>query len=239
MLVRSFMLAALVAFTAWLCKSSPEIKGGGESGVVMQLPDRVGPLAGTKGEPDPVELSVLPKDTEFAKMVYHTLGGDPARRDVVHASIVLSGAERRSIHRPEVCLQGQGWTILDSRVMPVALKDGRVLRVRDLSITKPISLEGSTQPRQIRAHYVYWFAGTNVSTPDHAERLWITLRDNVISGINHRWAYPSLMALVTEGFSPEEVGQRTRTDEQTVALLHDLVRDLAPKFQKEFMPPPT
>ncbi len=236
MLIRGIIFAMLAALTVALCVISPDIKGGGEPGVVMQLPEQLGPWAGVKGEPDPVEVSVLPKDTEFAKMVYSTLGGNVAERDVINVSIVLSGADRRSIHRPEVCLRAQGWTILSSTVQPVVMEDGNTLRVRDLYITKPMTLVGSSDPRMIRAHYIYWFAGTNVSTPDHMERTWITLRDSKLVGINHRWAYPSMMAMVTEGFTPQETGQRVRTNEETQALLREFIKHLTPKFQKEYMP---
>jgi hypothetical protein len=164
------------------------------------------------------------------------VAADASACDVVNVSVVLSGAERRSIHRPEVCLQAQGWSILSSRVLPVPLEDGHTLRVRDLYMGKNLTLPGSSEPRPVRAHFVYWFVGTHVSTPDHMERTWITLRDNIFSGINHRWAYASVIAMVTEGFSPQEIGQRIRTDEETIALIRDLIRNLAPKFQKEYMP---
>ncbi len=237
MLTRSVIFATLTATTVWLCKTSPEIKAGGEPGVVMRLPEHVGHFTGEKMKPDAAELSILPKDTEFAKMVYHTTAADAAQRDFVNISVVLSGAERRSIHRPEVCMQSQGWSILSSRVLPVELEDGRTLQVRDLYMTKPVAMADGAQPRQLRVHFVYWFVGTNVSTPDHLERTLITLRDNIFSGINHRWAYASATCLVTEGLSPEEAGQRIRNDEETVALVRDLIRNLTPKFQKEYMPP--
>jgi len=237
MLARSLIFAVLVGATAVLCKTGPEIRNEGDAGVILNLPSRVASFVGEKGQPQALELKLLPSDTQFAKMVYHTLGADPAQNDMVQMSIVLSGADRNSIHRPEVCLVAQGWTLMGSRVIPVAMEDGRVLQVRDLYIRKPISLEGSAERREIRAHYVYWYVGTDVSTPDHAQRIWTSLRDSVFRNLNHRWAYPSVMALVTEGFTPEEIGQRTRNDEQTVAMLVQLIHDLVPQFQKEFMPP--
>jgi hypothetical protein len=44
------------------------------------------------------------------------------------------------------------------------------------------------------------------------------------------------MAFVTQGLNPQQSGQRERTDAQTVGMLLDLVRTLAPKFQKKLMP---
>jgi hypothetical protein len=202
----------------------------------MQLPMQVEHFVGTPEKPSAAELAILPGDTGFAKMLYRREGIAPLRSDVANVSIVLSGADRRSIHRPEVCLQGQEWTILSSRVVPVTLGDGRTLRVKDLYISKAVPSKDGTRSRVMRAHYIYWFAGAGVSTPEHSERTWITLRDNILKSINHRWAYASVMALVTEGFSPQETGQRNRSNEETEALLQNLIRELAPKFQKEFMP---
>lgn len=44
------------------------------------------------------------------------------------------------------------------------------------------------------------------------------------------------MALVTQGMNPQASQQRERTDSQTVGMLLDLIRTLAPKFQKNLMP---
>jgi len=237
MLARSLVFAAFAGATVVLCKSGPEMRNEGEAGVVLRLPERAGSLVGQKKEPDALEVKILPSDTQFAKMVYHTEGAAPAETDVVNATIVLSGADRNSIHRPEVCLVAQGWTLVNSRVLPITMNDGRTLRVRDLFIKKLITLPHSAGRREIRGHYIYWYVGTDVSTPDHRQRIWTALRDSIFRNLNHRWAYPSFMALVTEGFTPEETGQRPRNDEQTVAMLVQLIHELAPQFQKEFMTP--
>jgi hypothetical protein len=44
------------------------------------------------------------------------------------------------------------------------------------------------------------------------------------------------MARVTQGLPPEISGERSRSDEETVTMLLELVRTLAPKFQKNLMP---
>jgi hypothetical protein len=55
-----------------------------------------------------VEREILPPDTGYSRKIYVPLA-DPSH--AVFFSIVLSGRDRTSIHRPELCLVGQGWTI--------------------------------------------------------------------------------------------------------------------------------
>ena len=237
MLARSVIFAMLVSATALFCLWSPSASTGNTCGVVMNLPDRLEGFTGVVGLPSAIEKQMLPDDTEFAKATYTTPTHDVAKRDVVHCSIVLSGAERRSIHRPEVCLVGQGWTLMGSKILSVDMGDGRSLPVKDLYIEKQITLKSGEQ-RLLRAHYLYWFVGADVTTPSHTVRIWLTLWDNLVRQVNHRWAYPSMMALVTEGFASSESGERVRTSEETVSVLVGLIQQLAPKFQKVFMEGP-
>ncbi len=230
MLIRAIILSAVIIATVLACRFSPEVTGGKEAGIVMSLPMSLPGFTAEKGGPEAIEKKLLPDDTEFAKATYTSKKGD-----IAYASIVLSGAQRNSIHRPEVCLQGQGWTLMGSRDLPIEMPDGRTLTVKDLYIEKPITLHNGTK-RDLRAHYLYWFVGTDVSTPSHGERLWLTLWDNVTRNINHRWAYPSLMSVVTDNFQPGEIGQPLRSNEETIHLLVDLIKETAPKFQKSLMP---
>jgi hypothetical protein len=168
-------------------------------------------------------------------MHYRTAAYGPGTQDQVEFTLVQAGSERRSIHRPEVCLTGQGWTLLNSETLSIEVSPGHVLQVKDLSIEKTIQASGKP-PRQIRAHYVYWFIGTDVTTPHHVERIWLTTWDSVRRNVNHRWAYASALALVTDNFTPEEIGQRIRDADQTLEMMTALIKDLAPKFQKGLMP---
>src|SRR5208337_3763291 len=63
---------------------------------------------GSSVAPTAVERAVLPPDTGYSTKLYVSREG-PNRQ--VLLSIVLSGRDRTSIHRPELCLVGQGWTI--------------------------------------------------------------------------------------------------------------------------------
>jgi len=235
MIARATIVFLLAASTALACIVMPAPRGGQEAGVVMQLPARVGPLVGHERKPDKIEIEKLPSDTAFAKMTYVTATNEATERDLAQVSVVLAGAESRSIHRPEVCLTGQGWTITDSRIVPIEITPGRTLQVKDLSIEGTFPTEHG-KAQQLRAHYVYWFAGNDFTTPSHFDRLWRSTWDAVLDNVNHRWAYAAVMAQVTEGLDPAQSGERRRTDEQTSRLIAFLIQQLVPQFQKEFIP---
>jgi hypothetical protein len=230
------MLLAIAAVLA--CRLSPPLQQEETSGVIMRLPSGILRYLGDAGTMSTEERQLLPGDTEIVRTHYRSAAYGPGTQDQIEVTLVLAGAERRSIHRPEVCLTGQGWTLLNSTILPVEISPGRTLKVRDLFIEKIVPMkDGTTRP--LRAHYVYWFVGTDVTTPSHFERIWLTTWDSVTRNLNHRWAYPSVMALVTDNFSTEELGQRQRDSTQTLELITQLIQALVPKFQKNFAPPKT
>ncbi len=235
MIARAFILFALCGMTMLLCQFSPQPKGGSEAGVLAELPMVAGSFVGESEDPSEKERTLLPGDTIIVKREYRTPGRSIETRDLAHASLVIVGNDSRSIHRPEVCLDGQGWTITKSTVREVTLLSGAMLRVRDLAIERAVLLnDGSKLP--LRAHYVYWFVGDDVSTPSNLERQLISLRDSVLRNVNHRWAYPSVMARVTDNLTPQQSGERLRNDEETVKMILSLIRSLAPRLQKGELP---
>jgi uncharacterized protein YcfL len=235
MILRSLMVLMLSLAVLIACRFSPEISSSQETGVVMRLPSGAGRFIGEPEQMDEEEKKLLPTDTEMVKMRYRTATREDAKRDAAKVSIVLAGAERRSIHRPEVCLQGQGWRLVNSSTTPVQISNEHRFEVRDLLIEKPVQLKDGNQKR-LRAHYVYWFVGADVTTPSHLSRTLMSLWDSAFRNVNHRWAYPSVMAYVTEDFDPAETGERQRSSEETREMIFDLVRQLAPEFQKDCMP---
>lgn len=236
---RLVMITLCVIAAIAACRFSPEVRAGDVSGVIMELPTAVGRFLGQPLEKDAAEKALLPEDTQMLKMQYRS-PGRPEDRDLAQVTLVLAGAERRSIHRPEVCLDGQGWTLLGSTIVPVEITPGRTLPVKDLLVEREIRLpDGKT--KRLRAHYVYWFIGTDVSTPSNAVRVWLSTWDNITRNVNHRWAYASITAWVTDNFAPGEFGQRPRDSAATTRLVTELIRDLVPRFQKDFVgvtPPP-
>ncbi len=223
-------LAVLAALTA--CRLSPEVRAGESAGVILELPSAAGRFLGEPLPPDQAEKTLLPEDTQIVKSQYRS-PGPPELRDLAQVTLVLAGAERRSIHRPEVCLDGQGWSLIGSRVLPVEIAPGRVLRVRDLLVERQVP-DPAGGKKTLRAHYVYWFIGTDVSTPSNAVRVWLSTWDNIARNVNHRWAYAGITLWVTDTLDPQASGQRQRDDAATVRLAEEILRAVVPHFQKDF-----
>ncbi len=222
---RSAVVVVLAAGTVWLCHESAPPNIVPEVGVRMDLPTLIGEYWGTDEPVSPSELALLPKDTEFAKKIYQDLSGN-----TLAAQIVLSGGEKRSIHRPEICLPGQGWTIQSGEVIPITLSTGRVLEVMKLTLTRTVEVAPGEQ-RTLKSYFLYWFVGKGTSTPHHWVRLAQTNWDMVTKKLQHRWAYVVVTAQVLDGFK-----RGAKTDQQTLDMLTDFIRQAVPKFQLSEMP---
>ena len=188
----------------------------------MELP---GTLVGLWGSDQPVseaEKVILPADTEFAKKFYSDgLGSD------IHCQIVLAGSEKRSIHRPEVCLPAQGWTIKSGEVVPVKLADVKTLEVMKLIVSRPVTLNNGAQ-RELTSVFCYWFIGKNATTPHHFVRVLKTNLDMLLHNTNHRWAYVIVNAPVLEGFV-----SGGKNLQQTTDRLEAAIAELAPQIMRE------
>ncbi|HUB66716.1 MAG TPA: exosortase-associated EpsI family protein [Candidatus Methylacidiphilales bacterium] len=224
-------LLGLVLVTLAGCWLVPPEQAGSETGVIMNLPDRVGPLWAFPEEVSKTEMAILPPDTTFARKTYGPILSK--RFDRILCSIVLSGREKRSIHRPERCLPGQGWSIRDSKVVSVDLASGHPLSVMALLLDRPVGLPNG-QSFRLQSYYLYWYVGKEVTTPYSFERVMLTNWDLVRYRLNQRWAYVIVSAYITEGLGANGSG---RTPEQTLDLLKEFIRESVPTFMKSEMPP--
>jgi len=129
------------------------------------------------------EYDALPKDTEFVKSAYtNEAGGN------VFTSIVLSGRERNSIHRPERCLVGQGNTIMDEYVLEIPLEGRKPLKVMVAVLERPYTMPNG-ESKIYCSYYAYWFVGQDRETPSHYARMFWLGWDRVVRSVAHRWAY--------------------------------------------------
>ena len=223
--IRLAIVAVAVAATVGLCVRSSDLNTTAEAGVLTELPSHVGDFIGTPEKISESEKTILPSDTVIVRKSYENLSGDR-----ISCSIVLAGGEKRSIHRPEICLPAQGWSIGSGQVIPVQLKSGRTLDVMQLNLSRPLEVQPNVF-RPLRSQFLYWFVGKNITTPDHKVRILRTSWDRVFKRVNHRWAYIIVSSVVTDS-----IRSGGRTNEQTEKMLKEFIAEIVPTFQKSEMP---
>lgn len=221
LIIRCALVLVLVGAAYGFCRSTPEANSPSEAGVILDLPEHIGSLSGTDQEISEAEKVILPGDTQFAKKLYKNFGGDQ-----INCQIVLAGGEKRSIHRPEICLPAQGWNKKNSETIPIVLSDGRLLNVTKLTISRSVEVQPGVQ-KELTSLFMYWFIGKTTTTPYHWYRILHTDLDRVMHNINHRWAYVVVSAPILDGFV---TGGKDR--EQTQKMLESFIAELAPQIMK-------
>ncbi len=146
------------------------------------------------------EYEQLPKDTEFIKSSY-TNASTGAR---VHASVVLSGTARDSIHRPQRCLKGQGNLLDGEYTLEVPLEGREPLKVRVIKSHR--TYQTADGPLYYYSYYAYWFVGQDRETPYHLGRMFWLAWDRVVRSTANRWAYIAVSG------QREEEGNAYETD---------------------------
>lgn len=127
------------------------------------------------------EARTLPKDTRYLRRLYSR-----SRTETAFVSIVLTGAERSSIHRPEWCLPAQGLVIRSSQNQILRLPSG----------DRPVASLGVGRKAQsrIEGQYLYWFSsGSGRHASKHTERLFWTAYDAIVHGKQYNWAFVSIL----------------------------------------------
>lgn len=118
--------------------------------------------------PSENEKSGLPRDTVISKSRYSDGAGQ-----VFVATAVLSGRERCSIHRPELCLPTQGFLMSDPHTVSVDGVDWRFI---------VLEKEGC------RSFLAYTFYNTSgFRTCSHIRRIFSDIWDRSVHGRINRW----------------------------------------------------
>ncbi len=229
---RSATVIGLAAMMLILFFVTPQVYLPRDTGVVMDLPDRVqldsvagGDFFGTPAEVSDVEHRLLPKDTEYARKNY-----DDFHQHRIFFSIVLSGLQQYTIHPPEVCLVAQGWTIASAKDIPIELSSGHRLVVRDLGLSRNVTAgDGDTSVE--KADYMYWYVTDDITTPSHLERNLRSSWDRIVHNRDHRWAYVIAMSPVTN-----TIYNGGMDEHQTRDMLAAFIRQIVPTFQKSEIP---
>lgn len=247
--IAGLLLVAVLSAGAWALATSTDIRATDQRGIALTLPDNVGLWRGDEirycQTPDCqaihrmsdlddratcptcggelaggslVEWKLLPGDTEILKKLY----AHPVR-DSLLVSIVLGGASRTSIHRPQICLVGDGREIVATRGMRVPLSDGSRLRVTVLDLLwRQRTGEGSWRANP--SFYGYWFVGPHRETSSHYLRMAWMAWDQIVHGKIHRWAYVSVS------------GSRDQDNHAHLELAEAFLAELYPMLERNPLP---
>ncbi len=187
------------------------------------LPWEVAGWIGEDLEIAKIEIDTLGLGTQFARKEYMD-----ARRNRATATIVLSGRDiSNSLHRPERCLLAQGWRELDSQELQITTKDKTTFPVRRLHNTKSVQDKDGKTVGETEIYTYYWFVGEKALTAGHFERFFIDNRDRLFRGVDQRWAYVTVSAVIPRGRNPKEHSESRRaTDDK----LREFIGVLAPQI---------
>jgi hypothetical protein len=176
----------------------PGLKTEAIPGSVMKkinLPEQVLDFTSTNVPEAKEVLDYLPPDTSFAERLYTAPDGFR-----VQNTVVLMGGDRTSIHKPDYCLPGQGWTIKDKSVVniPVAGVPSYQLPVAKWVLSNVFQAPDG-QKQQVGGLYAFWFVADGEQTTDNYQRMWWQGRDLLRTGVLQRWAYISCFAICAPG----------------------------------------
>jgi hypothetical protein len=172
---------------------------------------------GKSVEPSAVEREILPPDTGFSRKIYVNLAR-PSEQ--VLLSLVLGGSDRSSIHRPELCVIGQGWTVVRSSETRFrnGLNGTSAIPATVLEVQREV--RGPRGPQIVSSVIAYWFVSSKQVVPSYAGHLALDMWQRLKSGEADRWAY---VLMQTGGF-----------DGETAALkrMQEIVDGTLPRFER-------
>jgi exosortase len=197
-IVIPLVLGEMVALSSVSSSARP-----GEAGVRLSangidpaaLPAFVGTeWMGRRAEVTPLEREILPADTGFSRRNYISLTPGAAP---VFLSIVLSGRDRTSIHRPELCLVGQGWTIQSVGQHDFGANVAGVGGIPTTLLRTQLIERGTQRGRT--ALVAYFFMSSDGIVASHWERFWRDVWKRLRHGRADRWAYVLMQTDATDG----------------------------------------
>jgi hypothetical protein len=137
----------------------------------------------------PAERRLLPADVKIERKIYrHNVNG--AERTVI---MLVSGASREGIHRPEWCLTAQGFQPGERRILQATDADGAPFSFA----VYPVLPRQAPATFTTRHYFLYWYAGPQRKTPHNAERILRMGWDRLRYGRIQRWAYFSIQLTLT------------------------------------------
>lgn len=191
-------------------------------GWTVALPETVLDFTSKPIDVTDVERDALPKDTTFGKRLYAAPDDFAA-----FVNVVLMGTDRTSIHKPQFCLAGQGWTIDRTERASIRITEPFPydLPVMKLTLTKQVA-DARGQPVTVRGIFLYWFVADGRLTSEHWQRMWWMAQDLVRTGVLQRWAYVICFSTCYQG-----------QEQDTFERMERFLAAGVPQFQRTAGPP--
>lgn len=192
-IVQTAIAVALSLAAIVVCQLTDVNPGTAEPGIQLSLPLRFQGYEGQAFDMTANERSVLDEGVELSRIFY---ASPDARR--VLATVIVGGPGKRTLHRPEVCLPGQGWIISSSSNVPIVLAGGQTVTVTLLRLFRDATKDQGRRIR-VRALNFYWYIGSDGSTrPDYYGHIAKGYQDAILRNLNHRWSMVSFFVPVSE-----------------------------------------
>ncbi len=189
------------------------------SSVRVVLPPHVLNYDSQEIEQDAIVTNTLPKDTCFGQRLYKAPDGFETA-----VNVVLMGTDRTSLHKPQFCLEGQGWSIDQAASLTTKVPIQRPV-LYDLPVVKLIArkqTEIDGQRTLACGVYVYWYVadGALSASTSGFQRMWLMTWNLLRTGVLQRWAYVSYFATCAPG-----------QEDATFERMKTFIAASAPEFQ--------
>ncbi|MBQ8516510.1 MAG: exosortase-associated EpsI family protein [Akkermansia sp.] len=186
-LTPAFVLGIILSLT-FIIPEKAELQA---SSMSMDLPLRfdLSDWYGIRRQESPAERRSLAPDTLFSKADYRLVYSDEWDKAMpdVHVSLVFSGNDmNQSIHRPEMCLPGQGHLNLLATNTMLTLNNGK-----EVKFTRLTTFRRNPDIPDKKLHYIhyYTFVGKGNIRHSHTQRAICDILDRTLKGKVQRWAY--------------------------------------------------
>ncbi|HEY5044215.1 MAG TPA: exosortase-associated EpsI family protein [Verrucomicrobiae bacterium] len=163
-------------------------------------------------------LLQLPKDTSFRVRRYQH-----STNFFSQVTVVLMDSDRSSIHKPQICMTGQGWAIDNARSSTEMIHLDRP-SAYDLPVNKLIAskqFEDNGHSQTYSGIFVYWYVDADRFTASENQwMLWWMPRDLLLNGVLERWSYISVFSAC-----------RPEQEDATFDRMKKFIAEVVPDFQ--------
>jgi hypothetical protein len=189
----------------------------GSTKMMIELPERVLDFTSTNVPESDIELGYFPPDTSYVRRCYQ----DSTNYFPIFNTIVLMGADRTSIHRPEFCLPGQGWRIDAKTEVKLPVQSPHAYELPVMKWFTHLSYQDQNkQTVEVSGVYVFWFVADNEQTTGIVPMQLKMVQDQLLTGVLQRWAYVSYFTVCVPG-----------QEDATFERMAKLIASSVPEFQ--------